>query len=367
MIGVDINSQSIQSALNNAAGQVAKASGQFAGVGVTLATTPTMADMAKAFEEATQGAAEKLKDYTKKVKSASSESQYRAEKIQELLEAVTNIDQRSKLDDLVRDLLNGDNRSLLALLRNLREFSQDKSEQYILLLALRQRLGKSGGNEIALQSINQAIQKLFAESGSEVRAGINSLIPAKEGEQAGLGHFSELRGFYQDSVLDYQGLSGTWSRIVDQYGESRFVLAASFMLKALSADLQAQGSSVDKTQLVSIMKDMNLIKSLAGSFDQCVKIGLIIEQGNSALPRKVMEQFLVLHDMTWIESEHIRHFLASLSVAQISRQIQVLIALKRAMALVPKELYEDPEQCQQGLDTIADVLDELTQQEEYDS
>lgn len=251
--------------------------GAYQGVAVTISTSTTSL-VQDALEELTSSLSEKSeKDLAKrKVKDVMSDTQLQADKVNELMDAAFKIEKRQQLDELVNDLLGGKYSTSGALKEALREFGSDPSEQYLALMYIRRQLSQSSGNEAILQLVNQQLASLESTDKSRILAGFNSFIPAMEAENSGLGEFSELRGFYQDAVLDYQGLSGVWSSMVEQYGESRLNLATGFMLSALAADLDSSGSSIDGNKLVSIMDDMNRIKMLSGVYESCELIAAII-------------------------------------------------------------------------------------------
>lgn len=347
--------------------------GQYQGVSVSLA--PNTASLVQdALEELTNSLSEKAeKDLSKrKIKDAMGDTQMQLDKIQELMKAAFKIEQRAQIDEMVNDLLSGKQGGGNALRDRLREFSDDSSEQYLALIEIRRQLMQTEGNEALLQMVNQQIAQLESTDGSRIAAGLNSFISATEFAEQGLGNASDLRGFYQDSVLDYQGLSGAWNKLVEQYGESRLELAAGFMLKALAADYESAGSSIDKNQLVSIMADMNTIKMLAAVHDSCLETAKILKNPeqpeSSPSGRDIMKHLLHLYDLAWAQEDDVNEFLENLNITDLQQKIEVLTSIKAAIGLIPKDDNNNPErmsQAQQCITAISDVLENLIEVEEY--
>lgn len=346
---------------------VTTSQGQYQGVAVSLSSTSTSSLVQDALEELTTGLSEKAeKDLSKrKVKDSLSSNQEMVNKIQQMMEAAFKVKKRNQVDQLVNDLLSGKQGGGAALRERLRHFSDDPSEQYLALLEIRRQLSKSAGNEAMLQVINQQLAQLESSDRNRIAAGLNSLLSAKEASDSGLGDIADLRGFYQDAVLDYKGLSGVWDMLVEKYGESRLDLATGFMLKALAADYESAGSSIEKNQLVSIMADMNHIKQLSSVYESCQQTAKIIDPDDQTLAREVMKHLLVLNDVAWAQTDDIHAFLAALNITDLETQIQVLTSVKATIGLIQPETYQDPEQPHQCISAINEVLDHLIGIEEY--
>jgi len=340
--------------------------GQYQGVSVVIANNSASV-FQDALEELTTGFSElKEKDLSRrKAKDALGDNQLAVDKINELMEAAFKIEQRNQLEELVNDLLSGKQGGGGALRERLRQFSDDPSEQYLALLDIRRQLSKSDGNEAILQVINQQLAQLQSSDQKRIAAGLNSLIPALESAQQGLADVADLKSFYQETIFNYQGLSGVWNKLTEQYGESRLELAADFMLKALAADYEAAGSSIDKSQLANIMADMNHIKQLSAVYDSCEQIALIMAKESEASAREIMKHLLLLNDINWAQENDVNEFISALNIGTLDMKIQVLTSAKAAVGLIPAEAYDDPEQKQQCIKAIAEVLDQLIGIEEY--
>lgn len=266
----------------------------------------------------------------------------RVEKIQQLMEMAFKVEKRNQLDELAADLLSGGKTDHQALRQKLQEFSDDVTEQYIGLLSVREQLSAGEGNEAILQLVNQQLAELERKYGQTLTLGVNTFIPTIEAANVGLDEGSQLRQFYADSVMDYQGTAAAFSDLIEKYGESRFETAVAFMLQALAADYEAQGSSIDKSQLSVIMKDMNRLKMLAAMFDQCNEVAQKLDQAQ-VTPRGLMQSVITINDMPWAEQADVERAL-NVSDLPLGTQINLLAEVRNIVNNIPHDAFKDPEQ-----------------------
>lgn len=321
----------------------AKSQGQFQNATVGVVGNSAQNHL-NALEELTKALGDKASaQYTQsKAKDMRQSNADRVEKIQQLMEMAFKVEKRNQLDELAADLLSGGKTDHQALREKLQDFSDDVTEQYIALLSVREQLSASEGNEAILQMVNQQLAELERKYGQTLTMGVNTFLPTIEAANAGLDEGSKLRQFYADSVMDYQGTADAFSDLIEKYGESRFESAVAFMLQALAADYSAQGSSIDKSQLSVIMKDMNRLKMLAAIFDQCNEVANKIGHEDIS-GRSLMHSILKINDLHWAEQSEVENAL-SVNDLPLGTQINLFAEARNIVNNIPSDAFKDPEQ-----------------------
>jgi len=187
----------------------------------------------------------------------------------EYLKKVPDIEKQQRLKDFAAGLSQQNVATARQLQAYMDSFSRDVSHQFLALSFAREFLAGKGGNEALLALIDEAMGRLTQEKGPEIRAGINvSAVALQYQQDAKIGDIQGLRDFYRDTVLGYMGLAAAYRDIAKRFGVRRMRKAIKFMLSGLSADLAANGSSIDEALLQQIMSDMYKLKVLNGLYSQ---------------------------------------------------------------------------------------------------
>ncbi len=182
--------------------------------------------------------------------------------VKEYLDKVPDLEKQQKLQDLVSNLGQGNIANMAQLQAYLKGFSGEISHQFMALSFAREQLQQRGDSPALVTLIEQALLDMAEEHGQALEIGITVSPIASEAEQQGVGDLQGLRDIYRDAVLDYSGLSAAFKDIQQRFGSSELQGVTGFMMKALSADLESQGSRVDPTKLKLVMADMHKLRLL---------------------------------------------------------------------------------------------------------
>lgn len=182
--------------------------------------------------------------------------------VQEYLDKVPDLEKQQKLQDLVSNLGQGNVANMAQLQAYLKGFSGEPSHQFMALSYAREQLQQRGDSPALVSLIEQALLDMAEENGDAIELGIRVSPIANEAEQQGVGDLQGLRNIYRDAVLDYSGLSAAFRDIQQRFGSSELEGVTGFMMKALSADLESQGSRLDPTKLKLVMTDMHKLRLL---------------------------------------------------------------------------------------------------------
>lgn len=156
------------------------------------------------------------------------------------------------------------------------EGSKDASHQFAMLDSLSKALGEDGE---AAKAVDEAKQKLMAEKGAEVRAGIN-LAEVVNAKAKDAGEMQELRDLYRGVVLGYTTPQECFRSLLAKEGAGRLQEAIGFLVESCSVDLQSASPSRSPEELRRIVLDL-----------QCVSVVATVKDKVELLARRMEREF----------------------------------------------------------------------------
>ncbi|MFT7108639.1 MAG: type III secretion protein W [Psychrobacter glaciei] len=380
----------IQGHINNAvlqpstiALQAQSAKGQYKGQSVTLAPISHLHAILNAAEEATMQASEKAekKLSNRKVQESARYIPISVKKIQEYLEKLPDLERKNSVQEFVNRMLQNPNLAYEKLKKyNANKskgellFSDDPSLQFAALSILKDTIAGKNGLESLKQELDTTLANEMAINGPQIISGINISQVAEQHSNSASTQL--LRNTYRDSVLDYQGLTSTYRNIVKQHGEDNFEEIRIFLLSALSADMNADGSSIPIIKLKVINDDMFYLKVLGGISDQCslltLKMKTYFHQQSIENGQVLMAYILDIKEEKWLQTEEFFNIIKSMGLTEnISHQLYFLTEIHKLLRLIPLKSYNEPndrdtllQTSQEALNEIIDILE--TSNEEMD-
>ncbi|WP_295405686.1 type III secretion system gatekeeper subunit SctW [uncultured Thiocystis sp.] len=254
------------------------------------------------------------------------------------------------------------------LRQQVREHLPEPAHQYAALLALAARLREEGGvpaDQVA--RAEQALRELEELHGPEIRATLNIAEIADEFSQTQLGDLRTLRATYRDAVLDASDLAATFKTLKDRYGDSELLQAIKYLLKALAADLGADGPSIDRAKLNTLLNDLYRLELLTGLLEDCATlVDRYRAPGLEFQPTDLLGELLAFQVQTWLRPESITPLPGKLGVRELSTEINFLREFKELSRLIPLKAYADSEQRPRLLDAIQQAMDSAIEREEDD-
>jgi len=287
--------------------------------------------------------------------------------IQNVQQAMEMLGDLSKddLDRMLRLLKQKASTDSSGRLLQVREQLKEPAHQYAALLALAEELRGEGGASAQLQAVEAALQQLEQEQGPAIRAALNVSNIARQFAGAQLGDVQTLRDTYRDAVLDHQDLSQTFGKLIEQYGEAELPQAIQYLVKALGADIAADGSSIDRQKLNAALNDLYRLEVLTGMLEDC---NTLVERnrtpGNGYRGGQLLKDVLDLQKNQWLRPDLIAPLPAKLGVREVSSEINFLREFKELARMIPLKAYTEPEQRPRLLDAIQQAMDAAIEREE---
>ena len=247
-----------------------------------------------------------------------------------------------------------------------RRFS-DVSDQYIALSFVEEEFRAEGDSRMA-DLVAQAKEQLMNKSGPAVRAGLNIAQAAIQESQGGLGEFGELRDFYRDTILSHDGILSTYRSLREEYGPGKLRQGLDFLIKAATADINAQGPSIEKGHLKAIIDNFyevgvinNISRSLASLLERMRKN---YGDGISTDVESLMERIFELVEALRVDFGVIVKIPENMGAKELSWQIYFLTDLYEQMRLLPIKIYPTSDHRTRLLAAAQQALDYIIEEEE---
>lgn len=254
------------------------------------------------------------------------------------------------------------------LRRGVRDQLGEPAHQYAALLARRERQQEEGAPAAELAVTTEALERLLHEEGPAIRAALNTGSVAAEFAGRGLGEIQTLRDTYRDAVLESPELSKTLDHLLERHGPAGLPRAVAYLIKALGADLAADGASIDRLKLHEVLDDLYRLEVLTGMLEDCATL---VERyrtpGHDYQASDLLKEVLVLQTNKWPRPESIAALPAHLGQAEPAGEVHCLRDFKELVRMIPLKTYTEPEQRGRVLDAIQQALDTTVEREEQSS
>ncbi|MDE1460983.1 HrpJ domain-containing protein [Spartinivicinus poritis] len=198
---------------------------------------------------------------------------------EDYLKLVAKTPQAETMRRFAENLLDGFFRNPQQTMQQLKNFSSDISDQYLILklaaqlageMLARDKLAKDKlKNKKQLQMAKDhfdglAEQLLNSSENAEasIIAGINiNQVVSSPAGQA-LNSAQNLKDFYRETIFDTNNLLSAYEHILNHCSEGQLEQGIELLLRGLAADYNAQHSSIEKPKLQLIMSSMQKLKTL---------------------------------------------------------------------------------------------------------
>lgn len=213
----------------------------------------------------------------------------------------------------------------------------------------------------------EARVELETKAGSAIRAGMNISSVASEYAAEGLGEISDLRNFYRDTVLQYEGVTETFRSITERFPNESLLDAVAYLIKAVGNDLHARGPSIEPEELRTILNDLYHLESIANlnrSFDQLLKR---TTQGFAIMPSLdsvgLLGEFLTLKDKQWIAESDVLAVVNKIGIKDPSARIYFLQGFVNIVRDAPLKIFPSDEGRLALIAKIQEALDRAIEEE----
>lgn len=367
---IDFHQQAQHLQSSDAFAAFAQANGEFKGqkVGQQKDAASMVQDAA---EEMTFQASEKVEKKLGKRRAAAKGLRTTAmEKAEFYIKKLKDMDKPEQMNKFMESLKRmGKNMNPQQLRQEVGKFFKDVSQQYAALAYAKEMLGDDPEMAGLTEALQEAMDQAMEESGPEIRAGFNVTDDAMEFSAQGLKDTQQLRDFYRDTVLQYEGFHETYNEILENYGEAEFGKALDFLIKAVGSELQSKGPSVTHVELKRIIDDLYSLEMLGNIHRNCDELlGKIRKAYRLALKmntKAFMNRLMGLKSERWLRMDHVTKLVAQLGCDPIEAQIYFLREMGGMIKELPLKIFEeDMEKREKLIDVTQEALDDAIDREE---
>jgi len=271
------------------------------------------------------------------------------------------------LKDLLDELKNLRKPTSQDILKEVGQRFSDVSDQYVALGEAQKQLREQGDHLLA-DLVQQAQDELMEASGPAIRAGLNILEPALESAEKGLGDVNDLRDFYRDHILTHEGILNTYRALRAEYGHGNIRDGLDFLLKATACDMEAEGPSIDRAHLKTVLDNFyevgvinNISIQLTDLLNRMRKNG---EDGASTDVEALMDRIFELVEALKVEFGVVVQMPALLNIQDLPGQIYFLTGLYEQLRLLPLKIYPSKDHRTRLLAAAQQALDYVIEEEE---
>ncbi len=367
---IDFHQQAQHLQSSDAFAAFAQANGEFKGqkVGQQKDAASMVQDAA---EEMTFQASEKVEKKLGKRRAAAKGLRTTAmEKAEFYIKKLKDMDKPEQMNKFMESLKRmGKNMNPQQLRQEVGKFFKDVSQQYAALAYAKEMLADDPEMAGLSEALQEAMDLAMEESGPEIRAGFNVTDDAMEFSAQGLKDTQQLRDFYRDTVLQYEGFHETYNEILENYGEAEFGKALDFLIKAVGSELQSKGPSVTHVELKRIIDDLYSLEMLGNIHRNCDELlGKIRKAYRLALKmntKAFMNRLMGLKSERWLRMDHVTKLVAQLGCDPIEAQIYFLREMGGMIKELPLKIFEeDMEKREKLIDVTQEALDDAIDREE---
>ncbi|CAM2005085.1 type III secretion system gatekeeper subunit SctW [Acanthopleuribacter pedis] len=367
---IDFHQQAQHLQSTDAFAAFAEANGQFKGQKV--AQQKDAASMVQdAAEEMTFQASEKVEKKLGKRRAAAKGIRTTAlEKAEFYLKKIRDMDKPEKMNKFMESMKRmAKNMNPQQLRQEVQRHFKDPSQQFAALAYAKEMMTQEPGNEGVGKAFQDAMDHMMDESGPEIRAGFNVTDDAMEFSAKGLKDTQQLRDFYRDTVLKYEGFHETYNEILEQYGETEFGKAIDFLIKAVGSELQSKGPSITHVELKRIIDDLYSLEMLGNIHRNCdellEKIRKAYRLALKMNTKAFMGRLMGLKSEKWLRMDHVAKLVAQLGCDPIEAQIYFLREMGTLIKDLPLKIFEeDMEKREKLIDVTQEALDDAIDREE---
>lgn len=251
------------------------------------------------------------------------------------------------------------------LLRMLREGSRDPSHMFAMLDILEKSLGPGDGDMKALFAA--AREKLEAEHGEEIRAGLN--IAETVNETAGdVSEVARLRELYRSEVLGFKSPQACFRALLQRGGPGGIQAAVDFLVKGCTVDLASPEPSRVPEDLRRIMLDLQCVNVLTAMMDKLgglagkmqSQFGIPCTMSGAELTSGVLD----LTEMPFVGQSNIAALISQCGIGQLLAQLYFCTGLVDVFRGLSSRLFEKEGDREKLVEAGQEHLDGLVMQQQ---
>lgn len=246
---------------------------------------------------------------------------------------------------------------------------QQLSSSTSQFLALHYALGQGeqeGAAQDILERIRDAIDDLEMAHGPAIRADINTITAAADGNSsyAEIAHFQHT---YHDVILGHASVHKTLDLLLERHGEAGLSQGIARLQKALGLDLAAARPSCDSAYLQSLMQDLYQLSVVETILENCEELLQTLNQQHSVsqhTPTALLRELVALSNEQWVSHSRIGNLASKYAGQEPPPQIAFLQSIKTMLREMPVPIFKDGEQRTRTFHAVQEALDIAIDREE---
>lgn len=250
----------------------------------------------------------------------------------------------------------------------LSNFSHDVTDQNLALISIKDKLSDPDNRTEITDEIDDSLDHLLytAKNSTEFKAGVLGYgIIGLAGQQDNIPLKTALTTTYPINLND---IETALLELREKFNVKNIYLATSEVYKEIAAAYHYSGRNIDKAELIPLMKGMSQLKTLLALYDECyVAARLLVpikqQLTSTNLSAELLVEVVNLQKRSWVEISDVKRIANNLGLDSLAEKNILAVQLKSIMGKVPEHLFLQPEQKQQCLDVIFQVVDVSARQE----
>lgn len=285
------------------------------------------------------------------------------------LESSGNPDQLEKLKQFVESLKrNAEQGSATSPREESRRQFNNVTEQFLALSYAAQSLQQEGGYDALLSQVHESLQELHEDSGSHIRADLNTINAAAEFGGGSAERVAAIQATYRDAVLNGQDLNAMLKGALERFGTADYRGAVRSLIRALGDDLSCiRGSSTQPSRLQAVLQDLYQMEVLATMLDGCQALSTKMSNEHRLKPvppGDLLQDLVGASGERWSNAGRFTAIVDKYGVRTPTARVIFLTQTKLLVRNMPIKVFADTDARTNVLDAAQGALDDAVALEE---
>ena len=244
----------------------------------------------------------------------------------------------------------------------------NETEQFVALAYAVQSLEQEGGHSALLDQIRESLQELHEDSGSRIRADLNTIHAAAEFGGGDARRTAAIQATYRDAVLNGQDLSAMLKGALERFGTDDYRGAVRSLIRALGDDLAAtRGTSAQPSRLNAVLQDLYQMEVLATMLDGCQALSTNMSKEHRlppVAPGSLLQDLVSASGERWSNGTRFNAIADKYSVRAPTARVGFLTQVRHLVRDMPIKVFVDTDARSNVLDAAQGALDDAIALEE---
>lgn len=238
----------------------------------------------------------------------------------------------------------------------------DPSDAWAALGELLKNLEKDKADPEVISAVRAARDTLEEERGLEIRAGIHGTLEAAG--YADIDTTDNLKQLYRQTVCEFTSVNDVFSRVQEKYGDAGFERAVSFLYASLSANMDTDMPSMEKSHMESVNTSLGQLRLLQSAYAQCERVidrwenvhGITAAKDNGFTGMALLGDTLALRNESFLSAMHIERLADRAKAPDIEHRVLFLQELLSMTRAFPSSLFDGDAGRMKVLSAVQDAV-----------